>query len=112
MKFFLNIGMLFLVGLSFVGVMKFISLPSLDSPSYETKIIVVEDGYGYQVLRDDKLIIRQEYIPAINTKQAFGTVRDAQLLADLVVYKLENGHSPVVATSEIDDLSIVILEER
>lgn len=112
MKFFLNIGMIFLVGLSFIGVMKFIPLPSLDSPSYETNIIVVEGGYGYQVLKDDKLIIQQEYIPAINTKQAFGTVKDAQLLADLVVYKLEKGRSPVVAMNELDDLSIVILEER
>ncbi|WP_339713996.1 DUF4907 domain-containing protein [uncultured Kriegella sp.] len=110
MKFFLNIGMLFLVGLSLFGVMEFIPLPSLDSPSYETNIVIVEDGYGYQVLKDDKLIIRQEYIPAINTKQAFGTVKDAQLLADLVVDKLKNGRSPVIALSELDDLDIVILE--
>ncbi len=110
MKFFLNIGMLVLVGLTFFGLMKFAPEQILDTPSFETTIIVVEDGYGYQVSKNNKLIIRQEYIPAINTKQAFGTIKDAQLLADLVVYKLKKGRSPVVASSELDDLNIVILE--
>ncbi len=112
MKFSLNIGMLFLVGLSFLTVLKFIPSQTPVVPSFDTAIIVVEDGYGYQILKDDKLIIQQEYIPAINTKQAIGTVKDAQLLADLVVYKLKKGDSPVVATTELDDLNIVILERQ
>ena len=85
--------------------------PSIE-PSLKTYIISLGDGYGYQILMGGKLIVRQEYIPAIAGKCSFRKSKDAQIVADLVMHKLTRGQEPVVTLSELHELNIVTLMEK
>lgn len=95
----------------FGGGGKFTPEQELSKTSLEINIIEIDDGYGYQILNGNKLLIQQEYIPAINRRQTFRTHYDAEFVANLVRHKLINGHNPVVTISELNDLNILILKK-
>ena len=93
----------------FFGVSKFIPQPEDATSTIVTKVISTNDGYGYQILEGDKILIQQEVIPAVAGKQSFRTVKDAQFVADVVLYKLLKGDSPMLTVQELDELDIVML---
>ncbi|MBS9461936.1 DUF4907 domain-containing protein [Flagellimonas sp. HMM57] len=72
----------------------------------KSKVIIVDGGFGYQIYNKKKLIIEQNFIPAISGKKPFVLAKDAQLIADLVVKKLSNGESPIIYKEEMDKLNI------
>ncbi|WP_411029276.1 DUF4907 domain-containing protein [Spongiimicrobium sp. 3-5] len=74
-----------------------------------TNIIKVNNGYGYQILNGDSLLIEQKYIPAAVGIRHFVSRKDAQLVAELVKYKLLKGKSPAISAQELNDLNITIL---
>ena len=75
-----------------------------------SKIIKVEEGYGYQILMGEKLLVQQTYIPAVNGEVAFKTPNDAKKVADLVKDKLLNRSSPEVTVGELNNLNILTLK--
>ncbi|MGX1929923.1 DUF4907 domain-containing protein [Flagellimonas sp. 2504JD4-2] len=75
-----------------------------------SKIIKVEEGYGYQILIGEKLLVQQKYIPAVNGEVAFKTPNDAKKVADLVKDKLLNRSSPEVTVEELTNLNILTLK--
>ncbi|MGB5434842.1 MAG: DUF4907 domain-containing protein [Maribacter sp.] len=91
------------------GVSKFI--PNSEGPksAMVTKVIYVNDGYGYQILKGNKILIQQEVIPAVAGRRSFRTIKDAQFVADMVLSKISKGDSPVLTVQELNELDIVIL---
>lgn len=75
-------------------------------PSFHTEVYSVTNGYGYLIKHGLKIIVKQEYIPAISGKQAFCTAEDAQKIANLVVNKITNQQNPKVTIREMEDLDI------
>jgi hypothetical protein len=63
-------------------------------------------GFGYLIKLNDKVIIKQENIPAISTKISFKTEKDALKTAGLVVQKIRNKKVPSVTPWELDSLKI------
>jgi len=64
------------------------------------------DGWGYEVLVNDKVYIRQDCIPAIPTYKRFRTEAEAMLIANKVSDKMQHGRKPVMTVREIDSAHI------
>jgi hypothetical protein len=59
------------------------------------------DGWGYDILVDGKLFIRQESVPVIGGSKAFDTKEQAEETARLIINKMERGKEPTVTIFEI-----------
>tara|TARA_R110002051_G_scaffold170579_1_gene241175 strand:- start:195 stop:542 length:348 start_codon:yes stop_codon:yes gene_type:complete len=75
--------------------------------SLYTKVFVVGNGYGYKIVNSkDKILIKQNFIPALQGEYPFKTKNDAKLLAELVKKRLLKGKSPVISINDLSNLKI------
>ncbi|MCE1167033.1 MAG: DUF4907 domain-containing protein [Sphingobacteriia bacterium] len=71
------------------------------------KSIKTAGGWGYQIIKNNKVMINQPTIPVIEGNKAFSTEKDALKVAGLVKANLEKGHfPPTVSKSQLDSLKI------
>ncbi|MFC5045620.1 DUF4907 domain-containing protein [Aquimarina hainanensis] len=63
-------------------------------------------GYGYTIKLHNRVIIKQDYIPAIQENKSFCTAAHARLVGDFVKEKLLNGISPSVSISELKKITV------
>lgn len=77
----------------------------------EYTIITVEQtgfGWGYQILKDGKLMIDQKHIPAIQGNKGFSSKETASRTADFMVKKIKNGEfPPTLSIEELDSLEVL-----
>ena len=73
---------------------------------YETKITQQETGFGYQIVKKNKVLINQPFIPAIQGNKTFKTEEDAQKTANLVVSKIDKYSLPKISVHELDSMKI------
>ncbi len=78
------------------------------TPEFKTQVYQVNKGYGYRIQYQEKTLIQQEYIPAIQKNQSFCNYNDAQKVAVLVVEKLSNKQNPKITVQELKQLNIQI----
>src|SRR5450759_3928917 len=71
---------------------------------YTVDVINIEQGWGYNILCDNKLIIHQPYMPAKNGQFTFQNKYDAKKTGQLVVKKLQNSQSPRIRIGELDSI--------
>nr|WP_299175679.1 DUF4907 domain-containing protein [uncultured Allomuricauda sp.] len=83
-----------------------LSNTTAEKAEIHAEIITVEHGYGYQILIGEKLLVKQQFIPAINGEVAFQTRNDAKKVADLVKTKLINRLNPEVSLEDLVNLNI------
>ncbi len=76
------------------------------STGLEIKVTKQNSGYGYQILKKQKVIINQPFIPAIEGEKTFKNKEDAQKTADLVMNKIEKKMFPRISTHELDSMKI------
>ncbi|ADV50750.1 hypothetical protein Celal_3486 [Cellulophaga algicola DSM 14237] len=81
-------------------------------PILDSEVFTVEGGFGYQIQAEDKIIIKQEYIPAIQGAVPFNTKNDAWLVSNLVINKLLNKENPVVTLNDLENLNIKVLNRQ
>ncbi len=73
-----------------------------------TRVIPIEDGWGYEVLINNKVYVNQTIIPAISGKYAFGEYQDARKTAAFVVQQMmQNVIPPTVSVEELDSLGVL-----
>lgn len=77
-----------------------------DSSRINISIYRVDNGFGYSISNNNKILIKQNYIPAIKTKQPFSNFNDAQSIANLVKKRIENRQSPRITKEDLDSLKI------
>lgn len=77
------------------------------SESITTQVFKIENGFGYELIIEKKIIIKQENIPAIDKQMPFCSIEDAQKIADLVKQKILKKVTPTVSLVELKDLGIV-----
>jgi uncharacterized phage protein gp47/JayE len=65
-------------------------------------------GWGYTITQNDKIIIKQTIIPAVENNSSFKSKRDAMKVGELVLQKLINDLSPTVTKNDLILLSIKI----
>lgn len=109
-KFIKVLTLVLVVGLVFFGVRQMLSTQKKEVSRLQQVVIAVGSGYGYQIFNGDKLLVQQEFIPAVVGKQTFASPKDAQQVANLVMSKIKKRTSPKVTLDELKDLDIVILE--
>ncbi|MDO5969418.1 DUF4907 domain-containing protein [Flavivirga aquimarina] len=73
---------------------------------FKTSIYKIKTGFGYSISYNNKLLIKQENIPAIQNNQPFCSFNDAQKVSDLVKEKLEKKETPKISLIELKKLKI------
>jgi hypothetical protein len=64
------------------------------------------DGWGYNIMTDDRVYIKQEYIPAIVGKHSFKSEEDAAKVGNLVVNRISSNQQPTITIKDLSDLGI------
>ncbi len=64
-------------------------------------------GWGYEIVCKDKIIIKQDIIPAIQHAIPFQSEGDAEKIGQLVLNKMNSKKLPSVSVAELDSLQIV-----
>lgn len=78
-----------------------------DDNSFKIKIINHNNtAYGYQIIKDKRIVINQPYIPAVSGTQFFKDSLQAKKTANLVIKKLGKYKFPTVNTGELDSMKI------
>lgn len=72
------------------------------------KIIPVGNNtYGYNIYKNQKLIVHQPFIPGRAGKKGFSKIEDAQKVASLVIRKIKKGEMPpTILPLEMKELGI------
>ena len=77
-----------------------------DAVHLELKPLQVPGGWGYLILEDKQVFIRQTIIPAIQGSHTFKTREDALAVGQKVVDRLSAGEMPVVTEADLKALGI------
>jgi hypothetical protein len=80
-----------------------------ENQSLRVKAFNVHNGWGYDIYKDNKLIIHQDMIPEVDGHKTFASKDEAIRLGELVVSKIKQGKGgglPRVTIQEIDSLKI------
>lgn len=63
-------------------------------------------GWGYEILVNNKRLIRQEIIPAIAGRRGFATEAEAAIVGKLVIKKMSTTKFPTVTEQELDSCGV------
>ncbi|MDO5980754.1 DUF4907 domain-containing protein [Flavivirga spongiicola] len=89
------------------GLIVLISLLVLNKKeAIDSKTFRVDNGFGYEITSNKKVLIKQNYIPAIQKNKPFFSEEDADKVACLVINKLKTRNSPTVSLKELIILKI------
>lgn len=81
------------------------------SSSEKYEVITTENpdqSFGYQILKDGKLMIDQKNIPAIQGNKGFSSKKDAVTTANFAIDKIKKGaFPPTISVEELDSLGIL-----
>lgn len=78
-----------------------VKLSSASVRSYSLKTDKVTDGWGYTIFIKNKVFIKQDIIPGIPVKKPFATEKDAEIVGELMIEKLENKKIPSISYKEL-----------
>lgn len=98
-----NILVLSIAALLCVGVY-IIVRPQSKNQKFSSRVFRVAEKWGYEILVNDKVFIRQETVPALSGTQGFDSPEQATQTAALIINKMENGGHPAVTTFEIQKI--------
>src|ERR1700681_1218954 len=57
-------------------------------------------GWGYNIIADGKIHIKQEYMPAAPGKKGFKSAADALLIGNMVIKKISSNQMPTISVRE------------
>lgn len=81
---------------------------SVELKNIKSKVFQTENGWGYDIRINNKIFIKQNYIPSINGDKAFKNALDAQKTANYVIKKLIAGQKlPSLSYHELDSLNVL-----
>jgi uncharacterized protein DUF4907 len=63
-------------------------------------------GWGYEIDVDEKVYIKQPFIPAISGRRGFEKKEDALLVGNKVVSNINNQMSPAISIKDLEELGI------
>ena len=107
MKFKKKSGFAFLVlFVVFIYLFIYVGFLNKNTQQYSTAIHKVDTGFGYTIKYNDKILIKQDFIPAIQKKLSFCTEQDAQKIADVVKNKILKKENPSIFLAELQELKI------
>ncbi len=72
---------------------------------YSYEVYKVEDGYGYHIMKGEKVFIQQNFIPTHQGYQPFVEEEHAEKAARLVIDKLKNKQVPALSADDIEEIT-------
>lgn len=76
--------------------------------SYNFKTFMVGNYWGYDIYKDNQLLVHQPNIPAIEGDRGFSSEQKAISVANLTIQKLRNGiMPPTLNIEELDSLKAI-----
>ncbi len=63
-------------------------------------------GWGYNIIAEGKVHIKQEYMPAVPGKRGFKSAADAMLVGNLVIKKITENKMPSISVHELDSMGL------
>ncbi|WP_159023402.1 DUF4907 domain-containing protein [Formosa sp. L2A11] len=102
LKFVFGFGLIILI------VAIFFQTNKSSSSIFNSKVYKTNSGYGYEITMNDKLLIKQDYIPAISENISFCNEDDANKIADIVISKLEEKVAPTITLEELKENKIIL----
>ena len=80
-----------------------------ETPSvrYNLKLIKLEQGWGYEIRKDNNPFIYQDCIPAVAGKKTFADRKSAKATGKLVLKKLRNNQMPSITIPELKELGVI-----
>jgi uncharacterized protein DUF4907 len=96
---------LILIGIFFISAYLFTGKKS--TPSYTMQTYQTEEGWGYRILKNDKPIINQYRIPAIQNKYAFPSEKSAIIIGERVLEKIQLKEIPSISTDDLMELMVI-----
>jgi hypothetical protein len=78
-------------------------------PALSYKTFYEPSGWGYDILSGNKLIIHQDFIPALPFKKGFNKKEYAEKTAQLVIQKIQENKFPTLAKSDLEKIGPVNL---
>jgi len=73
-------------------------------PEYTYSVIKTDAGWGYDILKKDKIVIHQSFVPGLPTMKGFEKKEQAERTAELVMDKLKSGGFPSVTSAELNEI--------
>jgi uncharacterized protein YehS (DUF1456 family) len=70
--------------------------------------IKTNNGWGYAILNNDKIIIKQTIVPAVSQHKCFQSEKEALAVGQLVVHKLKSDLAPTITKRDLVSLKIKI----
>ena len=68
----------------------------------------VNDGWGYVISTNDKIIIKQTVIPTVSAKRSFSSEADALKVGNWVVERIKQNLSPTISKKDLILMEISI----
>ncbi|MBP1841190.1 DUF4907 domain-containing protein [Formosa algae] len=96
------------IGLIAIIVVIFFQTNESSSSDYTTRVYPVNSGFGYEISIHNKVLIKQDNIPAIQNEIPFCNEDNANTIASLVVSKLENKIAPTISKAELKENKIIL----
>lgn len=100
------------IGLALSALLLFKSEKKVAALPLYSKTIKLERGYGYQIFMNGKLLVHQEFIPAVEGKIQFQSEKDAEKVANRVIQKIQWKIAPDITLQELKELDIVLLGQQ
>jgi len=85
----------------------FYSCHSSPHVRYDLNVVKHEQGWGYEIRKNHKPFIYQQYIPAIEGNKAFADKRSAKKTGRLVLSKLHHNQLPTISKEELKELGVL-----
>jgi hypothetical protein len=73
----------------------------------QVRATALQSGWGYEILTDGKIFIKQDFIPAIQGRHEFQTKEQALQVANKVLYKIVHKQSPAITVDELIQMNII-----
>ena len=74
--------------------------------SLNVQTIKINQGWGYTITNNNRVIIKQTVIPVISEHKSFQTEKEAMTVGQLVIKKLNANKSPTITKNELILLKI------
>ena len=71
-----------------------------------------ENGWGYNILADNKIIIRQPFLPGVAGKAGFDQQQQAATVARIVIEKIKSGEMPTISHQQLQRLGVLHTQDK
>lgn len=75
---------------------------------YMVKVFEIDaDKFGYKIMRDERTVVMQPFVPGIPGKRFFASPDDARRVGELVCERLEEGQEFSITPEDLQQLKIL-----